>query len=108
MYPKSNIPWIVQSLKFFMKTNKLTQSKLSELTKVDQGQISRILAGQCSGRGDAIIKLCKYAHIDAHNPSPDPIGSLLLMETIKEVWDGTESGARAIVDMLRAARRMPH
>ncbi|GAB7540556.1 hypothetical protein [Cupriavidus sp. 8B] len=81
----------------------ITQLQLSRATGVDQSQISRLLAGKGKTVSRAGMLLFAYKlDKDTSEARPDPGSSIVLMEAISEVWDGTQAGARRLAHVIRA------
>lgn len=88
-----------------------TQQSIAKASGVSQATVSRILERCPKRKSKAFTRLCNYALLDepATIGSADPSGSPLLMEALRETWDGTPEHARALADILRAvnAARFP-
>lgn len=91
-----------------------TQSQLAAIAGVSQPQLSRILAGNFSGRSKAARRLCDKAGIDFRDvrrrPTLVPSNEHLLTAAIEGIWDGTAADANRInqfMQLLSALRRNP-
>jgi transcriptional regulator with XRE-family HTH domain len=77
-----------------------SQEQLAKIAEADQSTVSRILQGKICRMTMPLVKLCKYANIDLANESPNPAYNKLLMDALKQVWDGTEADAKVIARIL--------
>ena len=87
-------------------SGKLTQHEIAHATGVDQGQISRILAGRAKRRSRNVEKLCAYAQslrLDATDVQP---ARRQMQEAIDELWDGSPEHARAIAEAMTSLARV--
>lgn len=84
----------------------LTQKQLSEITGINQGNISRIINGTFKkANSDSILRICKYAKIDINEPlHKSPCENDKITQAIKEVWDGSDESAHKIAKYLLALK----
>lgn len=83
----------------------ITQSQLSRVTGVSQGQVSRILAGTGRRPSKAFQTLCHYAFSRSPSTLPKTEAKPLpaaLRQAIALVWDGSEEHAVAIGGVIRS------
>jgi len=84
-----------------------SQVQLSFATGVQQYQISRIVTGRIKRHTPALIKLCKYAHINLdYSRQEDPDGRYLIEKTLLSTWDGSHAQAKKIARLLKLAMDM--
>jgi hypothetical protein len=97
-----NQKWI--RLRGILDSLNITQNELSIEARVNQASVSRILS-QCPKRqGKAFARLCKYAfNLDTARAALDPSRSLVLMDVLREVWNGSEEHAKALAGAIRAS-----
>lgn len=77
---------------------------ISEATGVHISQVSRILSGKIKRGSKNVEKICKFAEIaDLQQNSTG--SEELLFKAVKEVWDGTNEHAIALVNFLAAINR---
>jgi predicted XRE-type DNA-binding protein len=85
----------------FIKERNLTQTELSSITKVNQGQISRILSGANVRVSSAVIRLCKYANINPHLNDEYELTPELI-EALRLVVGQNPSRAHTVARVIRA------
>lgn len=92
---------LAEEVRKYMEINGLkTQTALSLASGVHQPTISKLLGGKLVRMCDAVQELCDYANIKTHlEVSPEQ--NSVLMDALREVWDGTESDARCIAEVLK-------
>lgn len=95
----------IQKLRLLVKSKVLTQSDISEATRVDQSQISRILAGQSRRVSSNVLELCKFANSYDSSNRRDPSQNEVLMRALRAVWDGSGAQAEAIASVLLSLRK---
>jgi hypothetical protein len=81
-----------------------SQVSIAKDSGVSQATISRVLE-RCPRRNSkAFARLCKYALLEEPSGmgAADPATSPLLMEALRDTWDGTPEHAKALADILRA------
>jgi len=81
-----------------------TQESISEITGVDQSQVSRILSGDFVRITPKVKAVCKYAKITLIKEYADPTKSPILIEALKTTWDGSEQHAKAIAKVIQSLR----
>lgn len=92
-----------RELKSAVKQARQSQHAVARQFGVSQPWISRILNGQFGDRTDLVMRLCEtyrvepYAHTDAGDGEFDDLASKL-----RELWDGTPTGARRLRALLSA------
>lgn len=80
-----------------------SQMSIAKGSGVSQATISRVLERCPKRNSKAFTKLCKYALPEPSSmDSADPATSPLLMDALRETWDGTPEHAKALADILRA------
>lgn len=87
----------------------LTQRDLSEIGKVSQGQISRILDGRATVVTPTVRRLTKAAGINVERLAVSNATANLrsqLHAELDRVWDGSEIQAQALTALLRATRSL--
>lgn len=101
---KRDITEIVAELDAWRKEKNLSQKDLAEMLKVGQPTVSRLLRGQLPS-AQSFHSLCITAGISVHK-TVDPWSSPIITAAVRDAWDGSEEGARAIVMLLVAARHL--
>lgn len=91
--------------KFFVSRGMLTTISIAESTGINQSQIHRNLFGKPKRLSKTLIFLCKYANISTFETTLDPRESVVLMEALGAVWDGSEEHACRLADLLFAHSR---
>lgn len=90
----------IKKLATLVAEKKLSQPDIARETGVDQGQVSRILAGQSKRLSRNTLKLCQYAE----TIGPDSTSTTTardLQETILGIWNGTSQHALALKQLLQ-------
>ena len=96
-----------RELKSAVKSARLSQHAVAKEFGVSQPWISRILNGQFGDRTDLAMRLCEtygvqpYAHNDADDGQFDELACKL-----RELWDGTPTGAQRLRALLNAVLEM--
>jgi transcriptional regulator with XRE-family HTH domain len=96
-----------RELKSAVKSARLSQHTVAKEFGVSQPWISRILNGQFGDRTDLALRLCEtygvkpYAHNEADDAQFDGLASKL-----RELWDGTPTGAQRLRALLNAVLEM--
>lgn len=92
---------------FFAQHGAVTSVKIAEMSKIGQPQVYRNLFGKPKRITKTLKYLCDYANISIYSEAepPDPSTSTILMKTLSEIWDGSESQARRISRLLFALQR---
>ena len=77
--------------------------------KIHQTTISRLLNREIKEDSPRVRELCSYAGIDINQfvILTAPQNSVLLMDALTEVWDGTKPHERWLARMIRAAGTAP-
>lgn len=90
----------------------LTQKEISNLTKLSQGQVSRIISGNGTRASKGFQKICVYvfSRVQASTtPASKVKKTKTIVEAIDAVWDGTEDHAHALSVVIRALGALhPH
>lgn len=92
-----------RELKSAVKQARQSQHAVAKEFGVSQPWISRILNGQFGERTDLAMRMCEaygvdpYAHKDADDGQFDDLASKL-----RELWDGTPTGAQRLRALLNA------
>jgi transcriptional regulator with XRE-family HTH domain len=96
----------ISDLAGLVEKRRFTQKELALHTGIDQGQISRILAGKAARFSKNVAALCAF--LDRNQPPRirDPQGLQRIEAAARELWDGTPDHAAAIVGALRAIGRL--
>lgn len=96
-----------RELKLAMKSARLSQHAVAAEFGVSQPWISRILNGQFGARTDLAMRLCEAYGIEpyAHNTEDDGQFDDLISK-LRELWDGTPTGAQRIHALLNAVIEM--
>lgn len=98
------------------KHSKLSNAEISRISGVHQSQVGRICNGQFKTFSFNVVQICKVLDvalprealpIAAEDPSWAEVQS-----SMKELWDETPEGAKAIAQMIKAvakvASKRPH
>lgn len=93
----------MRDVKRWMQRNGYTQEQLAEIAGVSQAQICRMLTMRVTWHSVALHTLCAEAGIAMYEEA-DPSKSTELREALRQVWNGTPIQARAIADLLLAAK----
>lgn len=91
--------------KFFAGRGMLTSVSIAEATGINQSQIHRNLFGKPKRLSKTLIYLCKYANVSPLETTLDPRESVVLMEALGAVWDGSDEHACRLADLLFAHSR---
>lgn len=92
---------LIKKLATLVAEKKLSQPDIARETGVDQGQVSRILAGHSKRLSRNTLKLCKYA--ETIGPaSTSTTTAHDLQEAILGIWNGTSQHAQALKQLLQA------
>lgn len=97
-----NVQQVVQSICSFMERSSYSQARISQDTGIPQATISRALKApvRISRTHRA---LCKFAGIDIQAARPRGDARESLVQTVLEVWDGTDEHAQLLARLLKAA-----
>jgi len=90
---------------FFAEKGCSTSISIAKETQIGQSQVYRNIFGQPKRVTASLKKLCKYANINYQEETPDPSSSDILMEALASIWDGSETHALYIAQLLIALRR---
>lgn len=85
------------------------QRELGQIALVSQGHVSRILAGKFSYADAPVLRLCAEAGINYSGEVQAAHGKALhrrLHAVLDGCWYGSEAGAEALIELLRAAGRI--
>lgn len=106
MKEEARIKLIVAALRRYIERHRLTQVKWSEITGVDQSQLSRILAGRSKRISKSMRILMEHAGVDAEVVAgfrrPLPWHPRLLV-AVTAAWDGTDRGGNLLAKLIDAA-----
>ena len=103
--PPKEVADQLQRLRQLVKSKVVTQGEISLVTKVDQSQVSRILAGQIRRVSSNVLEVCKFANSYDGGNRPDPSHNEVLMGALRAVWDGSSVQAEAIASVLLSLRK---
>lgn len=91
----------IKNLATLVEEKKLSQLDIARATGVDQGQVSRILAGLSKRLSRNTRKLCRYAETIRPSSAP-PDTTDELQKAILGIWNGTSQHAQALKQLLQA------
>jgi transcriptional regulator with XRE-family HTH domain len=94
----------LETLKASVKSRQIGLKHISDATGVHISQVSRILAGKVKRASPNVEKLCKFAEL-ADLPQGTIGSEELLWKAVKEVWDGTNEHAAALMSFMAAIGR---
>lgn len=94
----------LEALKASVEARHIGLKHISEATGVHISQVSRILSGKIKRGSKNVEKICKFAKISDLQQN-STVSEELLLKAIKEVWDGTNEHAIALVNFLAAINR---
>lgn len=97
---------VIAQLARRVASDKLTQNEIAHATGVDQGQISRILAGHAKRHSRNVERLCVYARSLRFSASDVQPARRQIQEAIDQVWDGSPEHARAIAEAVTSLGRV--
>lgn len=101
-----NITTLVAELRLFFKRRGASNSlAIANLTGINQSQIYRNLYGKPKRITKTLKELCKYAEVICDNGPLNPRENDLLMNTLADVWDGSERHAKLLAQLLIAHKR---
>lgn len=107
--PRKTAEQIGEALDSWRREHGVVQRELAGIAKVSQPQVSRILAGNFRYADSPVLRLCAAAGIECPSPGPAKAGQALrrrLHAELDRCWDGSKSGAEALIELLRAAGRI--
>lgn len=94
---------IALELASLFKATGITQTVLAMAMGVNQSQVSRVLSGQITRRTKLLDRLCIYAESRLIvTDKPDVRANRELMAALGEVWDGTDTHAHALAQVIRS------
>lgn len=82
-----------------------TSSAIARAFDLGQSQVYRNLFGRPKTVSRTLMSLCKHANVDAYEGTSDPSQSQVLMQALGTIWDGSESHARRLANLLFAHQR---
>ncbi|WP_363799856.1 hypothetical protein ABU614_07025 [Lysobacter firmicutimachus] len=85
--------------------NLTTSSSIARAFDLGQSQVYRNLFGRPKTVSKTLTMLCKHANVDAYEGVVDPSQSQVLMQALATIWDGSESHARKLANLLFAHQR---
>lgn len=98
---------VAHELASLFKAAGITQTAISIAIGVNQSQVSRVLSGQITRRTKLLDKLCVYAESRlAATDKPDVRTNLELMAALGEVWDGSDTHAHALAQVIRSLAQL--
>ena len=92
-------------LHFFEARQMQSPSEIARATGINQSQVYRNLKCRPKRVSKTLIALCKYANISLTLAVPDPSESRILMEALSSVWDGSDTHAHRLAELLFAHQR---
>jgi transcriptional regulator with XRE-family HTH domain len=97
-----------KQLKQAVQRKRIKQSDLSSYIGITQPQISRILKGKFRRPSKAIYALCTFLNVEIRQVEGDVSLSKYpeLRLCLSEILDGSRQRERAIVRLLRSARKL--
>ena len=102
---KSKTKIVAELLAFFASHGQRTSTAIANASGLGQPQIHRNLFGKPKRVTKTHRELCIYAKISLELELPDPRTSDVLMDSLANVWDGSEEHARRLAELLFAHRR---
>lgn len=94
----------LETLKASVKARRVGLKHISDATGVHISQVSRILSGKVKRASPNVEKICKFAEL-ADLPQDSIASEELLWKAVKDVWDGTNEHAIALMSFLAAIGR---
>jgi transcriptional regulator with XRE-family HTH domain len=96
---------LVHDLRTHFGEHGIAQEDAAKGSKMSQTTVSRILKGELRTHTRALIRLCKYAKIPAYQEiETDPAKSQLLMQALRDTWDGSADHAKALARVIKSLR----
>lgn len=80
-----------------------TSVSIANKCGMTQSTVYRALKGDPKRMTAALDKLCVYANINPNDFTDSPAQSEILMNALKQVWDGTEMHAKKLARLLIVA-----
>lgn len=94
----------LETLRLSVKSRQIGLKHISDATGVHISQVSRILSGKVKRASPNFEKICKFARLaDLQQGSSG--SEELLWKAVKDVWDGTNEHAVALMNFLDAIGR---
>jgi transcriptional regulator with XRE-family HTH domain len=92
-----------RTLDDLMRRRQLTQSQVAKDAGVSQPTISRVLLRSPKRRGAAYRRLCIYIQEQqqADKSAPEDV-----LDAVRRIWDGSESHAAALAELIEASKRL--
>lgn len=101
--PKENIIANLQIAKAKARALALRQSDIANAVGASQSQVSRVLAGEGTGRSSLVANICKYVETADVGVSAEAVKrNEVLVNALRSVWDGTPRHADALAVVIRA------
>lgn len=106
--PHPQLPRLRRELVAYLERTGTTPNSFARLMGVNQSTVQRFLAGRTKNVTEAIAPLLSYAgievnsRIDEEKPSPSSAGHLRIQQALEKVWDGDDSSALAIAQVIEA------
>jgi predicted XRE-type DNA-binding protein len=95
---------LVTEIRSRMEARRLNTSTMAQACRVDQSQISRVLAGDFKSISQNIMQICIHLGIDPvrllRSAPEDDAARQRITESALAVWDGTPEGADLLVSVL--------
>lgn len=84
------------------KTAGLTQTLIAEAIGASQSQVSRVLSGQTTRHSKLHRAVCSY--VFSRRVTPSEVGQIpsVLVDAVKDVWDGSPAQAEALALVIRS------
>ncbi|RMT37012.1 hypothetical protein [Pseudomonas syringae] len=99
------IPQIQSELRqFFSQNGFMTTVSIAKACGMNQSQVHRNLYGKRCRVTQSLKALCDYANLSVYTASNDPRESVVLMEALGAIWDGSEKHAKRLAKLLFAHR----
>lgn len=94
-----------QLIKYKEASGRGVVKRVSDTTKIDQSQVSRILAGNFVRVSPNVREICKYANIAVNERTKKPkVLSKKLIDTIKDVWDGSPEVEELLCNLISSIK----
>ena len=95
---------IAAAIKQKKESRALLVAHIARKTGIDPSQVSRICNGEFRTLSNHVVQICTYLGVDPNRPLGVEVSSSNLAEQLKaaiiELWDGTPSGAEALLRLL--------
>lgn len=97
----------VQQARAILRAAGITQEQAAAQAGCTQSQVSRILQGKIARETTTAVRLCIYAeNVAGRTSGPPSKGRDAIDLAVAQVWDGSESHAHAVADLLNAVARL--